>query len=160
MAAPLQIGSPFRLRVCPRCAGADWLMAHNLSHEAPHGEGPVGRGRDEEVTGPLQQVRQEIFFSTSTKGDRRMKKFAFAAMLALGVVALMAPPVAMAQDEKPFTIHGEVRTRLEYNNNTQDFADKDVAGFASDDGAGYFPYRMRIAAEGHFTRNVTAWIEF
>jgi alginate export protein len=88
-----------------------------------------------------------------------MKKFAFAAMLALGLVALMAPPAAFAQDEKPFTIHGEVRSRLEYNNNTQDFTDSD-AGPGFDDGAGYFPYRIRIAAEGHFTRNVTAWIEF
>jgi len=83
-----------------------------------------------------------------------MKKFAFAALLALGVIALMAPPQAFAQDEKPFVIHGEVRSRLEYENNTQDF-DSD-----NDDGGGWFPYRIRIAAEGHFTKNVGAWIEF
>jgi len=83
-----------------------------------------------------------------------MKKFAFAALLALGVVALMAPPQAFAQEDKPFVIHGEVRSRLEYDNNTQDF-DSD-----NDDGGGWFPYRVRIAAEGHFTKNVGAWIEF
>jgi len=92
-----------------------------------------------------------------------MKKFAFSALLALGVVALMAPPVAFAtDDEKPFKIHGEVRTRLEYTNNTQDFTDQDAstAPFDSDDGAGYFPYRIRIAAEGQFTDDVSGWIEF
>ena len=90
-----------------------------------------------------------------------MKKFAFAALLALGVIALMAPPQAFAQDEKPFVIHGEVRTRLEYDNNTQDFTDQDAnTAFDSDDGGAWFPYRIRIAAEGHFTKNVGAWIEF
>lgn len=90
-----------------------------------------------------------------------MRKFAFAALLALGVVALMAPSVAMAQEEKPFTIHGEVRARAEYNNNAGDFTDTDPnIGFQTDDGAFFFPYRIRIAAEGHFTKNVSAWIEF
>ena len=91
-----------------------------------------------------------------------MKKFAFAALLALGVIALMAPPVAMAADEeKPFTIHGEVRARGEYTNNAGDFTDQDpTLGFQTDDGAFFFPYRIRIAAEGHFTKNVGAYIEF
>jgi hypothetical protein len=91
-----------------------------------------------------------------------MKKFAFAALLALGLVALMAPPVAFAADEeKPFTIHGEVRARAEYQNNASDFTDQDAnTPFDSDDGAFFFPYRFRIAAEGNFTKNVGAWIEF
>jgi hypothetical protein len=82
-----------------------------------------------------------------------MKKLLFVMVLALGVVALMAPP-AMAQDEKPFTIHGEVRSRADYVNNTQDFDDD------SDDGGLVWPYRVRLAAEGHFAKNITAWIEF
>ena len=82
-----------------------------------------------------------------------MKKFLYVAILALGVVVMMAPPV-MAQDEKPFTIHGEVRYRAEYDNNASDFDDD------ADDGALFWPYRVRIAAEGHFAKNITAWLEF
>jgi len=81
-----------------------------------------------------------------------MKKLLYVALLAIGVVVMMAPPV-IAQEEKPFTIHGEVRFRGEYDNNTQDLDDD------SDDGALFFPYRVRIAAEGKFTKNVSAWIE-
>ena len=74
--------------------------------------------------------------------------------------------MAFAQEEKPFTIHGEVRVRGEYTDNAQDFADAGdsgipggVTGF-NDDQGNYWPYRIRIAAEGHFTKNVSAWIEF
>jgi hypothetical protein len=83
-----------------------------------------------------------------------MKKFAFAALLALGVLAMIAPP-AMAQDDKPFTVHGEVRTRMEYTTNTGDLSDANSA-----DNTTYWPYRVRLAAEGRFGKNVTAWIEF
>src|SRR5881409_1273137 len=83
-----------------------------------------------------------------------MKKLLYVALLAVGVVVMMAPPV-MAQEEKPFTIHGEVRVRGEYDANTQDF-DKDT----TDDNFSYWPYRVRIAAEGKFTKGVTGWIEF
>jgi hypothetical protein len=82
-----------------------------------------------------------------------MKKFAFAALLALGVLAMIAPP-AMAQDDKPFTVHGEVRFRAEYGANASDFDD------TGDDQALYWPYRIRLAAEGRFGKNVSAWIEF
>ena len=43
-----------------------------------------------------------------------MKKLLYVAILAIGVVIMMTPP-AMAQEEKPFTIHGEVRYRAEYD---------------------------------------------
>ena len=82
-----------------------------------------------------------------------MKKLLYVAILALGVVAMMTPPV-MAQEEKPFTIHGEIRYRGEYDNNTSDFDDN------ADDGGLFWPYRVRIAAEGKFTKNVSTWIEF
>jgi len=83
-----------------------------------------------------------------------MKKLLYVALLAVGVVVMMAPPV-MAQEEKPFTLHGEVRVRGEYDANTQDFSKDD-----NEDNYSYWPYRVRIAAEGKFTKGVTAWIEF
>src|SRR3989454_8267831 len=86
-------------------------------------------------------------------GGSRMKKLMYVALLAIGVVILMTPP-AMAQEEKPFTIHGEVRFRGEYDNNTSDFDDN------FDDGGLFWPYRVRIEAEGKFTKNVSTWIEF
>ena len=91
-----------------------------------------------------------------------MRKFIFSALLIAGLAALAAP-VVFAQEEKPFTLHGEVRTRLEYTNNANDFTDSGgVPGVlgANDDQANYWPYRIRIAAEGHFTKNISAWIEF
>lgn len=91
-----------------------------------------------------------------------MKKYLFAAFLVVGLAALLAPPQAFAQEEKPFTIHGEVRVRGEYNNNASDFTDSgtDPGLGSNDDQANYWPYRIRIAAEGHFTKNISAWIEF
>ncbi len=83
-----------------------------------------------------------------------MKKLFYVALLAVGVVVLMAPP-AMAQEEKPFTLHGELRSGYEYHANTQDFDKSNNA-----DQFNYWPYRVRIAAEGKFTKGVTAWIEF
>jgi hypothetical protein len=91
-----------------------------------------------------------------------VKKLLFSAVLLAGLVALVVPPVAFAQEDKPFTIHGEVRTRLEYTDNASDFTNSGTdPGLGSNDDAGNFwPYRVRIAAEGHFTKNITAWIEF
>jgi hypothetical protein len=82
-----------------------------------------------------------------------MKKLLYVALLAVGVVIMIAPPV-MAQEEKPFTIHGEVRLRGEYQTNASDF-DKNTS-----DSGDFWPYRVRIAAEGRFAHNVSAWIEF
>jgi hypothetical protein len=82
-----------------------------------------------------------------------MKKYLYVALLAFGVVMLMAPPV-MAQDEKPFVIHGEFRFRGEYLENTTDLND-DAA-----DSIGFWPYRARLAAEGKFGKNIGVWIEF
>jgi len=86
-----------------------------------------------------------------------MKKLLYVALLAVGVIILMTPP-AIAQEEKPFTLHGELRFRGEYDANAQDFDKDNTAG--ADDQFNYWPYRVRIAAEGKFTKNVTAWIEF
>ena len=82
-----------------------------------------------------------------------MKKLLYVALLAAGVIIMMTPP-AMAQEEKPFTLHGELRFRGEFDANASDLND-DI-----DDSGGFWPYRVRIAAEGHFSKNVTAWIEF
>ncbi len=83
-----------------------------------------------------------------------MKKLLYVALLAIGVIVMIAPPV-MAQEEKPFTLHGELRFRGEYDANAQDF-DKNN----SNDQFNYWPYRVRIAAEGKFTKGITGWIEF
>lgn len=82
-----------------------------------------------------------------------MKKFTILALLVLGVAVFAAPPV-MAQEDKPFTLHGEFRFRGESTENTFDF-DSD-----GDDSFGYWPYRVRLAAEGHFSKNVGVWVEF
>src|SRR3989442_415755 len=83
-----------------------------------------------------------------------MKKLLYVALLAVGVIIMMTPP-ALAQEEKTFTPHGERRVRGEYDANTQDFDKND-----NTDNFDYWPYRVRIAAEGKFAKNVTAWIEF
>jgi hypothetical protein len=82
-----------------------------------------------------------------------MKKYLYVALLAFGVILLSAPPV-MAQDDKPFVIHGEFRFRGEYTANDEDLNDN------TDDSALYWPYRARIAAEGKFGKNIGVWIEF
>jgi hypothetical protein len=81
-----------------------------------------------------------------------MKKFIFGALLVLAAFAVVAQP-AMAQQDQPWKIHGEVRWRGEYQNNASDFDDN------TRDSADFFPYRVRIAAEGTFSHNVSAWIE-
>jgi hypothetical protein len=81
-----------------------------------------------------------------------MKKFIFGALLTLAAFAVVAQP-AMAQQDQPWKIHGEVRWRGEYQNNASDFNDN------TRDTGDFFPYRVRIAAEGSFTHNVSAWIE-
>ncbi|HYV86021.1 MAG TPA: alginate export family protein [Patescibacteria group bacterium] len=82
-----------------------------------------------------------------------MKKYLFAALLIVGLALVLAPPQAFAQEDKPFTVHGEVRMRGEYDNNATDF-DNDTT-----DGGLFWPYRVRIAVEGKFTKNVDGYIE-
>jgi hypothetical protein len=82
-----------------------------------------------------------------------MKKYLFAAFLVVGLALVLAPPQAYAQDDKPFTVHGEVRMRGEYDNNATDF-NKD-----NTDSELFWPYRVRIAVEGKFTKNVVGYIE-
>src|SRR6266702_4705477 len=110
----------------------------------------AGRPVEESIT------RHRIFSvrQTLSGGGSRMKKLLYVALLAVGVFILMTPP-AMAQEEKPFTLHGELRFRGEFDANTQDFDKND-----NTDNFDYWPYRVRIAAEGKFTKGITGWIEF
>src|SRR5882724_691942 len=85
-------------------------------------------------------------------GEHRMKKVLYVAFLALAVLALVAPP-AMAQEDKPFKVHGEVRFRGEYNSNVTDFDDN------GNDNVDFWPYRVRVAVEGSFAHNVAAYVE-
>jgi hypothetical protein len=82
-----------------------------------------------------------------------MKKYLFAALLVVGLALVLAPPQAFAQEDKPFTVHGEVRWRGEYDNNATDFNND------NSDGELFWPYRVRIAVEGRFTKNVEGYIE-
>jgi hypothetical protein len=85
-----------------------------------------------------------------------MKKFIFMFLLAAAVAGAFT--FALAQDtqgeEKKFVIHGEVRQRADYIDNWSDF-DSDFS-----DSALFFPYRARIAAEGHFSKDVIGYAEF
>jgi hypothetical protein len=85
-----------------------------------------------------------------------MKKYLFAALLVVGLALVLAPPQAFAQEDKPFTVHGEVRMRGEYDNNATDFDNSAPTG---SDGGLFWPYRVRIAVEGKFTKNVDGYIE-
>jgi hypothetical protein len=83
-----------------------------------------------------------------------MKKALVLGALALAMVA--APRPALAQDEdgeKKFTIHGEVRTRAEYQEYMNDFSPD------SGDAFSYWPYRIRLAAEGKFAEGIRGYVE-
>jgi hypothetical protein len=93
-----------------------------------------------------------------------MKKYLFAALLIVGLALVLAPPQAFAQEDKPFTVHGEVRMRGEYDNNATDFSNSEFgtgnpATFTPNDGEMFWPYRVRIGVEGRFTKNVEGYIE-
>ncbi len=86
-----------------------------------------------------------------------MKKFLFMFLLAAAVAG--AFPLALAEEEtqgeeKKFVIHGEIRQRADFIDNFYDFNDD------WSDSALFFPYRARIAAEGHFSKNVIGYAEF
>jgi hypothetical protein len=85
---------------------------------------------------------------------RLMKKFLFMFLLAAAVASVFTFVVADEdQDGKKFVIHGEIRERADYNENLSDFDDDSPDSFL------FFPYRVRIAAEGHFGKDVVGYIE-
>jgi len=84
-----------------------------------------------------------------------MKKFLFLFLLAAAVASAFTFVLAEDdQGEKKFVIHGEVRQRADYLNNFNDFDDD------SDDSGLMYPYRARLAAEGHFSKDVVGYAEF
>jgi hypothetical protein len=85
-----------------------------------------------------------------------MKKLIYFAVLAAALVAIAAPQAWAAEsDDDKFKIHGEIRLRGDHTANWSDFDDSN----ASDDQALYWPSRARLAFEGQFTDNVSAWFE-
>src|SRR5262245_19719423 len=84
-----------------------------------------------------------------------MKKYLV--MLCIVAAVAGASSFVVAQDdntgEKRFVLHGEVRQRADYNENLFDFNDDSSDSFL------FFPYRARIAAEGHFGKGVIGYIE-
>jgi hypothetical protein len=89
---------------------------------------------------------------------RLMKKFLFMFLLVAAVAGAFSFVLAAedeAMGEKKFVLHGEIRQRADYNENLSDFSDD-----FGDDSYLMFPYRARIAAEGHFTKDITGYVEF
>jgi hypothetical protein len=84
-----------------------------------------------------------------------MKRLIYMAILAAAVVALAAPPVQAAESDDKFKIHGEIRLRGDYQANWVDLNDD---GPTDDQGLAW-PSRARLAFEGQFTENVSAWFE-
>jgi hypothetical protein len=84
-----------------------------------------------------------------------MKKFF--AMLCIAAAVAGASSLVVAEDdnagEKKFVLHGEIRQRADFNDNLFDLSDD------TDDSFLFFPYRARIAAEGHFGKGVIGYIE-
>ena len=84
-----------------------------------------------------------------------MKKYLVMFCIAAAVAG--ASSFAVAQDdsggERRFVLHGEIRQRADFNDNLLDFTDD------TDDSFLFFPYRARIAAEGHFGKGVIGYIE-
>ena len=86
-----------------------------------------------------------------------MKKFLFMFLLVAavaGVFSFVRAAEDEAMGEKKFILHGEIRQRADFNDNLTDFSGD------FDDSFLMFPYRARIGAEGHFSKDVTGYIEF
>lgn len=93
-----------------------------------------------------------------------MRRLLLAGALALTAALFVVPAWAGDDDDadegdKRFSIHGEVRSRWEYFDNVADFLDHSDSGDFEDDEYDIWPFRVRIAAEGHFTDNVKGYIE-
>ena len=87
-----------------------------------------------------------------------MKKFAYAALLTLAAGMIFVPArAADDDDEKKFTVHGEVRQRWEYQDNVGDLTDKIDDG-DQDDEFSFAPYRARVGVMGQFSNNVSGYI--
>lgn len=86
-----------------------------------------------------------------------MKKYLV--MLCIAAAVAGASSFVVAQDdndnggEKKFVLHGEIRQRADFNENLFDLTDDENDSFL------FFPYRARIAAEGHFGKGVIGYIE-
>jgi hypothetical protein len=91
-----------------------------------------------------------------------MRKFATGSLLALAA-AMMAVPVSAGDSDGKFNLTGEIRTRWDYSANVFDADDDGDSGSAVggnvDDDFDFFPYRVRLAANGEFSDNVYAKIE-
>lgn len=84
-----------------------------------------------------------------------MKKFLFMLLLVAAVAGAFTFALAeeTQAEEKKFVIHGEIRQRADFIDNYD--SDSDTS-----DSALFFPYRARIAAEGHFSKDVIGYAEF
>ncbi|HEV8375331.1 MAG TPA: alginate export family protein, partial [Candidatus Polarisedimenticolia bacterium] len=88
-----------------------------------------------------------------------MKKFLTMFLFAAALASAFSFILAAEEDdatmgEKKFVLHGEIRQRADYNDNLSDFTSDSPDSFL------FFPYRARIAAEGHFTNDIVGYVEF
>jgi hypothetical protein len=91
-----------------------------------------------------------------------MKKFAYAAILALTAGLFIAPAMATSHEgegDVKISIHGDIRVRWEYLSNLTDFRDHDNSGDSLDDDFDIWPYRVRMGVKGAFSRDVYGYME-
>jgi len=86
-----------------------------------------------------------------------MKKFAYAAILTLAAGMMYVPTRAADDGDKKFTVHGEIRTRLEHSDNLSDLTDTDGGSFK--DSLTFGAYRARVGVMGQFSRGVAGYVE-
>jgi len=85
-----------------------------------------------------------------------MKKFLYLFLLVAALAGASTFVLAADEEstgEKKFVLHGEIRQRGDFNDNLSDFTGDDEDSFI------FFPYRARIAAEGHFSNDVVGYFE-
>jgi len=86
-----------------------------------------------------------------------MKKLiVFALAVIVGLCFSQPSRAAMEQGDKKFEVTGEVRFRGDYTEDAVDFN----ADSAVDDAGVVWPWRVRAAIHGNFSRNVSAHVEF
>ncbi|MFQ5669359.1 MAG: alginate export family protein [Acidobacteriota bacterium] len=89
-----------------------------------------------------------------------MKKFVYLGGLVLSAGLFAMPAIAANGDnDDGVTLHGEFRARYDYISNFVDFQDSATSGDPLDDDIDFIPYRVRIGAKKHFSRNVSSYIE-
>jgi hypothetical protein len=93
----------------------------------------------------------------------KTKRLFVLSVLAAGALFAALPAVAdhepTGEEEKRFHIHGEIRVRGEYMENFFDLEDDEAISAFGDDEFGFWPFRVRIGADGKLAENVRGYVE-